>query len=136
MDGLGAIVTVTTPAAGAGWSVTVPTGYRWRMWGGSCRFVANATVVSRFATITYENGNGVLFSGTNGGGAPQANQTRTVNYYDGEMYLQDVWIATYIPIPCKAIWIPAGSTINGYFDSMAAGDQVDRVGLLIESVAV
>jgi len=133
MLGLGTIMTITNPSAGAGWQMTVPTGKAWRIWGGSCHFQSSATVVSRFPTITYENGTGVLWFGSQAH-APQANSSYDIVYHDAECFLTDLYINQFIPVPAKAIWLPAGTNIVGGFQSIQAGDQVSNVGLLVEEV--
>jgi hypothetical protein len=57
-DGRGFIrnVTGTDPAAGADWSETVPTNARWRLIAARAALVTDATVASRTASITVDDG--------------------------------------------------------------------------------
>ena len=134
IDGLGAMKTFADPKPGEGWSAAVPAGKRWRVWGGSCLFHSSAVVASRFPVLTYKIGTGTFWMKSSKR-APQANNKINICYYEDEGLQSDLYVAKYQPIGCKAIWLPAGATVNGSFENIDPADQVSEVGLLVEEIA-
>lgn len=134
-EGLGTIQTVSTPAAGQGFTATVPTGKRWRVWGGSARIVCSAVAGSRFPSITYETAGGQpLWFGAQASHANEINSDHYVTYYDAEVLLTDLYVDKYLPVPLRAIWLPSGSKIVGRWFGIQAGDQVSEIGFLVEEL--
>ena len=143
--GLGSIVTLANPAAGASWSTTVPVGQRWRMWGGSCDITTSATAGNRNPFLTYKNGNTYLWAGGQSnlalGSQPTyfipPSATYKIVIYEMVVELDDDYLysTNYLPIPSKAIWLPAGTVVALTVQNLAVGDQISNVGLLVETAA-
>jgi hypothetical protein len=146
MNGLGEVVAVTTPSSGSGWSVTVPDGKRWRLWGGSCLFVADTGGDQRNPWIQYVNGDLMPFAcGKNrpwvGAGD---NWPPTYGINDGEtwrivLHGQDAtinapYLSTYLPLASSPIWLDPGTVVSMFAQNMLAGDQFSQIRLLIEEV--
>jgi hypothetical protein len=134
-------VTLPNPAAGQGWSTTVPDGEEWLLLGGGCTFDADATVATRVPGLVctcegivvwaYMN----VHNGTASG--PTSNLTRPVFYYPASGKLPNLWSGTQgYPVGLPSVRLPGGTVIEGVFDDMVAGDQVTDIGLLVETSEV
>lgn len=64
-----------TPAAGASFSLTSPGKQGWQLVSVAFRLVTDATVQTRFATVDYEDANGLLFASNGGQGGVAAGTT-------------------------------------------------------------
>jgi len=131
IDGLGTLQTFTSPAAGSPFSATVPAGKAWRIWGGSLRFVASATVAQRNLSLKYKQGTTIFFMAATSANVT-ASQTFIVPLYEQKLYLAGAFYSTWLPIGIRAIWLPTGTVIAFDVLGIQAGDQIDRVNLLIE----
>jgi len=65
LDGEGAAlrIAITNPAAGADWSVTVPTGARWELVSASMLYTASAVAANRQPRLTVDDGTNIVFEG-------------------------------------------------------------------------
>jgi hypothetical protein len=132
MDELGATQTFSSPAAGSGFTLTVPALKKWRVHGGSARITCSATVASRRPMVRFEDsGNKELTFGSTASGS-QANNVHHATYVQATWNVSDTWVNLYVPVPLQQTWLPAGCKVVGTWDGIQAGDQVDQVGFLIE----
>jgi len=138
-DGLTSWRTFANPAAGAGWSVTIPSGEAWRLWGGGCTLTTSATVATRVPSVRATKSGITLFADYNilraSSTGPTASGTWTIVYSPKNALLPAVWVGSPTnpePIGLPTVWLPPGTVITGNFESIAVGDQVSNLGLLIE----
>lgn len=129
------IRTYANPSAGAAFSTTVTAGQVWKVWGGGYRLVCSATVANRQPQVQFKNGSipiwaaSTLFNIT-------ASQDRRVIFYEAGGYLDGgVYQSTWVPVPIRAVWLPAGTTVTMPVLNIQAGDQVSDVVLLVERAA-
>lgn len=132
-------MSISSPAAGSGWSVTVPAGVAWKLHGGGCRFHADATAGERVPYVTATVGGYTVFhyyNDQNGAAGVLANLTQWICYHPQEALVARAYTS---PVPMMiglpTIWLPPGTVITGGFTSMGATDQADFVGLMVETVA-
>lgn len=135
MDGLGEVMTFVDPPVGEGWTITVPSGKRWRLWGGSCRLAPSAAAGNRLPYLAYRAPNGAWVWFSTQIRAVSASSPRYIAYYEASVWHGDLWVATFLPIALKAIWLPPGTEIIGGFGGLQAGDQVSQLGFLVEQDA-
>lgn len=144
MDGLGAFQTFSDPAAGQGFTHTVPAGHRWRVWGGSCQIVTTATAGNRNPFLTFKNANTTMWVGGQDdpglGSQPAqfvpASSTRRLVFYDFRQELRQTFAGTFLPVGCKAVWLPAGTDVTLTVQNIDTADQISQVGFLIEDATV
>lgn len=144
LDGLGVVQTFASPAAGAGFSTTVPVGVRWRIWGGSALLVTSSTAANRNPFLTCKSDTTFLWAGGQTsltlGTVPDysitASQSTTIVFHEQQAELNDWYVNAYFPIPCKAIWLPTGTVVALTVQNMKPSDQLSTIGLLIEEVTL
>lgn len=135
----GTWTTFADPAAGSGWTVTVPAGQAWRIHGGSCQIVCSSTTGTRVPFVTVSNGSGIYAyvqynRQNNTDFGPGANSIAQVVYNDADALLPTSFTSLPYAIGIPFQWWPAGTVIQGGFDNIKTGDQVSQVGFLIEEV--
>jgi hypothetical protein len=132
--------TFPNPAAGQGFTITVPDDEEWRIWGGGCTFDADATVISRIPGIIVEVDNVPVFvhynvDSTGTAAGPTANVTRDIVYFDQATALP----RSFGTLPWMAglpqMTLPPGATVEAVFEGMSSGDVVTDIGFLIETTA-
>jgi hypothetical protein len=132
--------TFSNPAAGSGFTLTVPDDEEWRIYGGGCTFDADATVAMRVPGVVVKVDGSEVFVHYNIEGAtpngPTANVTRDICYFDQRSTLPSVFTSLPYNVGLPQITLPNSATVQGVFENMVAGDQVTDIGFLIGTSAV
>lgn len=132
LEGPGAILSLTgtDPSAGADISETVPTDARWHFLGMRVVLVTDATVINRFAVLTFDDGATIHFS-TEMETAITANSTIDINVgadvHRSVFTFPLLMLATPLRFP-----MGAGHRIQTAFLSLQAGDNFGAPQLLVE----
>lgn len=123
-------VNIANPAAGADWSVTVPTGARWSIRGGTFTFVAGAAAGNRFARIVFDDG-AVILHNTGLDQTLVATNARVMSLAPVEYVpvadANDAFVLAPLPMPLFAGW-RMRSTTSG----ILAADQWSNIQMLVE----
>lgn len=122
---------VANPAAGAEWSVTVPTGSVWRVRSIYSQLVTSATVANRLTSVVMKDAAGNIFFQSFLTGAQTAGGTWTIvfsvnapnttlgSFNNSELFIPDVVL-------------PEGAVVISKSSGLQAGDQYSAISLLIE----
>jgi hypothetical protein len=133
-EGVGERLLFDAPAPGLGFSTFVPSGWTWKLRGGSATFVASAVVASRNPRAFVRIGS-VPFYFAGIGSAVSASGTRKIYLYRQDLYLaaaETVESVVYTPLGFQDIWLPAGTEISIGAGSIEPNDQFSNVELLVE----
>ena len=132
LDGIGFtnVQTVANPAAGADWSITVPTGAKWRLQSWSATLTTSATVANRAVRNIVSSGGATLFSGSPNQTIP-ASQIAQVTAFNGitapAANLVDVNVANP-----GVLYVRAGDVIGPSTLNIAAADQWSGIRVTVE----
>ena len=131
-EGRGWITTLTiaNPAAGAEWSVTVPTGEQWIVRAVRARFVSSAAVATRFPNLVEDDGAGNLTVQSAPATGIAAAQTWDISWFHGAVNIQNN------NVQCNP-WtldtrMPPGFLIRSITGNIQAADQWSAIALLVE----
>lgn len=124
-------VTVTNPAAGADWSITVPTGASWTLNGVSALFTASAAVANRLPEIVLVSPGGTnLFVGTQNTFVT-ASQAITFMTGGNQVTLMPNANLAYVATN-TSIRLQAGAVIKSVTTGIQAGDQWSNIVLQVQ----
>lgn len=122
---------VANPAAGADWSVTVPTGQIWRVRSIFAQLVSSATVANRQPFLQIKDAGGNFLFLLDWGTAQTASLTSSYTW-GGSCPLVNNGTSIFVgPIPQDMV-LAEGSTISASTASIQTGDQWQKVCLLVE----
>ncbi len=129
-NGAARSVQVTTPGAGADWSVTVPTNARWELTSFAAQLVTSAAVANRAARVIIDDGANTVFEVPNP--AVQAANLTVVYSYGagagGPMIADAPFIEAPIP---NDFYVPAGFRIRSTTGNLQAADQWNNINLYV-----
>jgi hypothetical protein len=144
------VETFANPAVGAQFSTTVPSGEVWRVWGGSCHAVGDATNINRTPTFIARHGDTHIFVSSNGMNYNTGSDQVVVYHDQRALYHAGIPIVTvagevwdmdpnpagrvYNPVGCRSLWLPEGTEIVYHLQAIQTGDIVTQVGMLVEKV--
>ncbi len=132
LDGQGVIraVTGTNPAAGANFSVTVPTGARWRLQSLDVSMVTSGTAANREMVLVIDDGTTIL-ARVPQGTAQIASLTRTYSYYESASR-NTIAQAGNFDAALPPIVLLAGSRIMSAVTNIEVDDDIGAPTLLVE----
>lgn len=131
--GIQNIVKVTTPAAGADWTYTLPAGYFYRIVGGSALFTTSAVVANRFAALQVTDGVNVLYTVPN----PNAIVTTLAVALTYSQAGVTAYVAGTKPngnVPAPSVWLPPGYIVSSYTSNIDVSDTYTKVVLWLEQL--
>lgn len=128
-------ITVQSPAAGADWSFTLPSGAWWRLIAARFQLATSAVVATRVASLEFQDPDGNPWLTLGPGQSQVASLTESYNYAIG---LAGVGVAglgpNTIPLP-NMLW-ENGWKIVSRTTAIDAGDQLSGVRLYLEEVDI
>lgn len=128
------IQAITTPAAGADFTITVPNFMRWRIIGLRASFVTSASVATRAAILQFQSAANVMYNAC-AAATQAASLTLSYNWGAGVTTLlapvgaTTLNVETAIPVD---LWMGAGMIINSVTQNIQAADQWSLIFMLIE----
>jgi len=126
-------VAVTTPAAGADWSQTVPTAARWRIRGVRATFATSAAVGGRYPRLQVDGGGATLYRVTTNisfGASATTSMNWGVPGATAEFTSPfDEWRA--LPLD---LTLSGGQVLSSVTQGLAAGDQWSAITVYVEEV--
>lgn len=122
-------VPVSNPAAGADWTVTVPTGARWQVQGVTATLATSATVATRVPQFEIRDAGGVLLY-TQGGASVAAGVAASQFSWTGGVPQQANNQRAIEPLP-DFCWLAQGMAIDTTTASIQVGDQWSSIRILV-----
>jgi hypothetical protein len=129
------VITVTTPAAGAEWSQTIPAGVRWQLLDTSFLMTASAAAANRQVALRTTDG-----ATTTAQAGPSISQTASqvdqYTFFPGAVQIQGGITPTlYTIFPFPSLVLLPTHTIGSISQSLQAGDQYSAIRLsVLESI--
>lgn len=125
------VVAVANPAAGAGWSVTVPGGRQWRIQGGVALLTTDAVVANRIPQITLSDQTTTWWDASVDVNIPASTPQR---FSFGALGVpgaaQTPGDAIIVPLP--DMFLPAGTQLAAITTAEDVGDQWTGIALMVE----
>ncbi len=132
-EGPGVLLSITpaTPAAGAEWSQTVPTGARWRIRGIRMNFVTSAAVATRQPQLLIADAGAGTVLFFNQGLGIVASSNVILNWVPGwpVVFVQQSSFTSSIPLDLVVF---QGFSLQSFTSSLQVGDQYLPVRILVE----
>lgn len=135
LPGVRRVVNVATPAAGNDWTVIVPAGVQWSVRAGAAIFQASAQAATRLpgSRLTID---GVIVWQMYQSAGIDAGGFNLFSYTTATSPTQVGGLGDGVIIPFPDVWIPEGSLVQSFTNSLQSGDTYGNVALLIEEVYV
>lgn len=123
-------VQVTTPAAGAEWSLTGPGQGLWRVVGLRAQFVASAAVATRIPSLVIGTSDGsVIECGSTG--TITAGQTHRYSAFAGSANMAGTGSLHQWGLPTDGVLLLPGFTLSSSTEAIDVGDQWSAVRALV-----
>ena len=130
VEGIHREISVPSPAAGAEWSFTLPSGYDYLVALGRATFVASAAAATRTPGFQISNGDGLQFYASQPGTSVAATLTQTVSYStDGAQGPSGASAVNTIDVP--EVILPGGWRIGSLTGLIDAADQYSAIRLYL-----
>lgn len=120
--------------AGLDWSVTVPTGQRWRITHFFAQFTASATVATRIPFIFVKDGSGNIIFENSGTASVTASQFVTISGGPGVGNGGSLTAGFVVSLPMPA-WLTKGMSFGSNTSSKQVGDQWSAIAVGFEQYA-
>jgi hypothetical protein len=128
-------VTITTPAAGANWSITVPAGASWTLTSVRATLATSAAVANRVPDLQIKDGSGNIVMDALAGVAQTATLTDTWSWSSGGVTSTVLGASNSVALPW-AFRLNPGWVIQQVTTGLQAADQWSGIALsVIESVS-
>lgn len=121
------VYTLSNPAAGAEWSVTVPSGETWYVQYVHEAFLASATVATRFPLLAGLTGGAVVLVGTPAAGFA-AGTSANIGYGPG---LTTTSGNNDISVSIPVVALTPGSTLGSVTRGLQSGDQYSSIAITV-----
>lgn len=123
--------TLTDPAAGADFTITVPTGVVWKLLAVRAELTSDGNAATRSVVLELADGSNTFFD-TGAAGTQAASLTYTYSWAPGvgtDVNAAGVPETTSLP---SEVWLPEGYTLASVTASKQAGDQWARIVVQVE----
>jgi hypothetical protein len=128
-------VTISNPAAGANWSITVPAGAAWVLLSARATLATSVTVASRVPDLRVQDGSGNTLLDAQAGVAQTASLTDAWNWAPGNVTATVLSAVNLVALP-TAFRLNAGWVIQQVTTGLQAADQWSAIALSVtETVA-
>lgn len=121
---------VPSPAAGAEWSFTLPSGYWWLLALGRAVLTTSAAVATRASGLQIANGDGTRFYATNPGATVAATLAQEVSYSAGGPQ-GPAGAAAVATIDVPEVILPGGWRVGSLTQALDVADQYSGVRLYL-----
>jgi hypothetical protein len=122
---------VTTPAAGAEWTFTLPGGYYYRVLSGTATFTTSAAVANRSCGVQVTDGANVIWAAANST-AIAASLTSRPAYTYASITNNVGGAKGALNVMVPAYWLPPGYVISSQTTNMDVADTYTAVVLFLE----
>jgi hypothetical protein len=114
------------PAAGANFALTSPARQFWQLIAATFTLVTDANAATRFVTVDYDDGKGVLF-GSNGAQGGVALSTTAVFSFQATRGASEANTGNQIFVPLQPVFFEPGQALQINVLNKQAGDQLSRI---------
>lgn len=135
LPGVRRVFTIPEPAAGAGFSFTVPGGVQWWVSGAYFTLTADATVDARFVTAIVMV-DGLAIWNTWPGYTQSASTIQSYGFASAYGFVGPATGGARVVIPLPNEYLPEGAVVSVAINNGDAGDQLSACNLWIEEVYV
>lgn len=123
---------VTSPAAGATQSVTVPGEYIYRVLAARLSITTDANAANRLVTLDYVDPRGVTYVQNGAGLVLTANTTAQVFQWSRGRTVAEWAANTPVFVPLENVFLAPGWVVKFNVANIQAGDQLSSIRLLVE----
>lgn len=130
LPGVRRVVNVANPAAGADWSVAVPSGVMWRLTTGVATLTTSAAVANRLPGLSFVTSDGMIYRSPDDnaiGANVVANRVYVCNGVNAQTVNNNSWSEVAVP----DMWIPSGTLISSNTTAIDVADQWSNIHLFV-----